>query len=199
MSLVFFLAAIHLHLLYGFDLVFIYGRNRCLAIYQFEPFFLEIWSWVDLFVFAVLPWLCLAVSNSLLVWKLKVSVREAEVSLGSGQADRTNDRKKAVSSITVTLISVSSAFLVLTFPISFIQITNFVYWMSGLYSTLFSSRVCFYFKQFSFPLWYANSSINFYIYCLTGTKFRKDAKQLLICRCHEKGDKASANETQLSR
>ena len=43
---------------------------------------LEYGAGVDMLIFSFLPWLCLAISNSLLVWKLKASVREAEVQPG---------------------------------------------------------------------------------------------------------------------
>ena len=41
-------------------------------------FLISIWSWVDLLIFSVLPWLCLVVSNSVLLWTLNVSIRQAQ-------------------------------------------------------------------------------------------------------------------------
>ena len=74
------------------------GHESCVMLKAYESFFFffffEIWSWVDMCIFSLLPWLCLAVSNSLLAWKLRLSLREAKLSLGSSQADRINDRKK---------------------------------------------------------------------------------------------------------
>ena len=188
-SMVLFMAAMHAHLLYGFDLQTYESEIRCSTAGEYRYFFVTIWSWVDLLIFSLLPWLCLVVSNTLLVLKLNVSVREAEVSLGSGQADRIDDRKKKAKSITVTLIAVSTAFLVLTFPMSLVQILSFVNWMNGIFHILSSSRAIYYLNQISFPLWYTNSSINFYVYCLTGTKFRKEVKRMLRCIFHEDLDK----------
>ena len=184
-SMVLFIAAIHTHLLYGVRVVNISGHRRCTVSKEYRPFFHVIWSWVDMLIFSLLPWMCLAVSNSLLVWKLNVSVREAKVSLGSGQAHRVTDRKKKATSITVTLIAVSAAFLVFTFPMSFIQVLNFVHWLNGSAYTVLSPWAVYYAYQISHPLWYANSCINFYIYCLTGSKFRREAKQTLSCVFHE--------------
>ena len=146
-------------------------------------------------IFSLLPWLCLAVSNSLLVWKLRLSLLEAKLNLGSGQADRINDRKKKAMSISITLIAVSTAFLLLTFPMSFYQIITFIYWMNGSINTLASSPAAYYTRQISYPLWYANSCINFYIYCLTGSKFRREAKQILRCMFHDDSDKQGGNTT----
>ena len=115
-SMALFIAAMHTHLLYGLHIGMSSGQKRCVFHTHYEPFFREIWTWVDMLCFSFLPWLCLAVSNSLLVWKLRLSLREANLNLGPGQADRINDRKKKATSISITLIAVSTAFLLLTFP-----------------------------------------------------------------------------------
>ena len=187
--MVVFIAAIHTHILYGMHVGMHDGRTQCIFHTYYLPFFQEIWSWVDLLMFSFLPWLCLAVSNSLLVWKLRLSLREAKLSLGSGQADRINDRKKKAKSISITLIAVSTAFLLLTFPMSCYQLINFVFWINtGTVLVLKSLRVFYYIHQISYPLWYANGCINFYIYCLTGSKFRREAKQILRCMFHDDSD-----------
>ena len=195
LSMTLFILIIHAHLLYGYDVETSGGLIICGPVKDYTPFVYEIWSMVDMLIFSLLPWLCLAVCNSLLVWRLKVSLREAKVSLGSGQADRINDRKKKATSITVTLVAVSCAFLILTFPLSFIQILNFIFWTSGSIEVLNSSRASYYAAQISFPLWYLNSCINFYVYCLTGSKFRTEAKQMLCCLFHEYKDKQVKNAT----
>ena len=194
--MVLFIVVIHTHILYGMHVGMQDGRRRCVLHKYYEPFFQEIWSWVDMLIFSLLPWLCLAVSNSLLVWKLRLSLSEAKLSLGSGQADRINDRKKKATSISITLIAVSTAFLVLTFPMSCYQLINFVFWITtGSVSVLRSLRVFYYIHQISFPLRYANSCINFYIYCLTGSKFRREAKQILRCMFNDDSDKQGGNTT----
>ena len=194
-SMILFISGIHTHLLYGYDVETSGSLILCVPVKDYMPFFFEIWSIVDMLIVSLLPWLCLAVCNSLLVWKLKVSIREAEVNLGPCQADRMNNRKKKVSSMTVTLVTVSVAFLTLTFPMSFIQILNFIFWTSGSIDVLNSSKVIYYAWGISFPLWYLNSCINFYVYCLTGSKFRKEAKQMLCCLFHEDIDKKVGNTT----
>ena len=194
-SMTVFISVIHAHLLYGYDVETSGGLTICGPIKDYMPFFREVWSIVDMLIFSLLPWLCLAVCNSLLLWKLKVSIREAEVSLGYGQADRIIDRRKKATSITATLIAVSAAFLILTFPMSFTQILNFVFWTSGSMEKLRSSRAYYYAIEISYPLWYVNSCINFYVYCLTGSKFRNEAKQLLSCKFHGHLDKPGRNKT----
>ena len=195
LSMVLFITAMHAHILYGLYVGMQDGLKTCVFRADYAPFFQEVWNWVDMLCFSLLPWLCLAVSNSLLVWKLRLSLREAKLSLGSGQADRINDRKKKATSISITLIAVSTAFLLLTFPMSFNQIITFMFWMHGSASTLRSLRVFYYIHHISYPLWYANSCINFYVYCLTGSKFRREAKQILRCIFHYDSDKQGGDTT----
>ena len=74
--------------MYGFHVGMLKGRKMCRLLGDYMRFYYEIWNWADMLVFSFLPWLCLAVSNSVLVWKLRLSLLEAKLSLGSGQADR---------------------------------------------------------------------------------------------------------------
>ena len=194
-STVLFMAAMHTHLLYGFQFTNDEDGKMCAASNDYMPFFLEIWSWVDMLIFSLIPWLCLAVSNSLLVWKLRVSVLEAKLSLGSGQADRITDRKKKSTSISITLIAVSTAFLLLTLPISVYQVLSFIFWKNGYLKALLLSLAGYYAQEICFVLWFSNSCINFYIYCLTGSKFRREAKQILRCMFPEHSDKQGRDTT----
>ena len=181
MSMSVVIAGMHGHLLYGISLIIRNDVRLCGLLPEYVTFFRSVWKWADLLLFCVLPWLCLTISNSLLVWKLKVSVREAEVSLGSGQVDRITDRKKKATSITVTLIAVSLAFLLLTFPMSFCQLLVFIGWLNGSLTSILSSRAFFYAQHLSRTFWNINSCINFYVYCLTGSKFKREAKQIFSC------------------
>ena len=192
-SMSLFMAGIHAHLLYGFR-VNSKPDPLCGLSSEYISFFNSVWAWVDLCIFSVLPWLCLAISNSLLVWKLKVSVREAEVSLGSGQADRITDRKKKATSITVTLVAVSVTFLLCTFPMSFTQVLIFIAWLNESLKSIFKSRGFFYTQHISRQFWYLNSCVNFYVYCLTGSKFRREAKQIFSC-LFQNLDKPGGNTT----
>ena len=203
------------HLLYGFGLKITNDVKVCGILPEYVYFFFSVWSWVDLLMCSVLPWLCLTISNSLLVWELNVSVHEAGDSLGPGQADRITDRKNKTTSITVTLIAVSAAFIILTFPLSCVQIFTFINWVNGSLRPIVSLRPFYYAQQLSIPLWFINSCINFYIYiyifkydlskslniqlntclvsllnfepvyiyiyCLTGSKFRRETKQVFSC------------------
>ena len=137
-----------------------------------------IWTWIDALLFSLLPFAILISSNSVLIWKVSDSVRKARATVASGQSDQLSSRTKKVSSLTVTLIVVSVVFFLLTGPMSLYLIIaplvidaekqsekesviiDLIYWLLNL-------------------MWYSNSAVNFYLYCLTGTKFRADAWNIL--------------------
>ncbi|KAL8590285.1 hypothetical protein ACOMHN_006401 [Nucella lapillus] len=130
--------------------------------------------WIDLVVSSFLPSLLLLLGNSALTLTLYGSMRQARQMTSQGDTTTTT-RKKATSSLTVTLISVSVTYLCLTLPVCVFSIVYeylddsdiyFVAWMELVW------MVCN-------LLWYCNSAINFYLYCLTGSKFRAQSKRLL--------------------
>ena len=85
----------------------------------------------------------------------------------------TNDEK--ASQMTRMLLGVSFAFLILTFPQSLrFFITTFVDYEQS------TSRFAIYnlYLIIASKLYGVNFSINFYLYCITGSQFRKDVKAL---------------------
>ena len=153
----------------------------CVLAGEYAEFFFSVWSWVDLLIFSVLPWLCLVVSNSVLLWTLNVSIRQAQHSLGSAHTDRFSDRKKQASSMTVTLFAVSTAFIVLNLPISCVQVLGFYHFMAGSLDYFYQSEVISFCNEVALAMWDINSAVNFYLYCLTGSKFRRELKKTFFC------------------
>ena len=167
----------------------------CVLTREYVGFYFSVWSWVDLLIFSVLPWLCLVVSNSVLLWTLNVSIRQAQHSLGSAHTDGFSGRKKQASSMTVTLFAVSSAFIILNLPMSCVQVTAFYHHMVGSLDIYYQSEVIAYCYEVALALWEMNSAVNFYLYCLTGSKFRRELKKtfrFMCCVRPESGTRASA-------
>ena len=83
----------------------------------------------------------------------------------------------------MTLIVVSTAFVVLTLPIT---VKNILF---SLYTSDFTPflkqqyiAVRSFFDSLAYMLVYWNYAINFYVYCLTGTRFRREFKNIVCCR-----------------
>ena len=163
----------------------------CIVVGDYVELYFSVWGLVDLLIFSVLPWLCLVVSNSVLLWTLKASIRQAQHSLGSAHTDRFSGRKKQASSMTVTLFAVSTAFIVLNLPISCVQVIGFYHHMVGSLDYFYQSEVITYCYEIFLALWQTNSAVNFYLYCLTGSKFRRELKKTLGCAAPERDTRAA--------
>ena len=100
-------------------------------------------------------------------------MREAMTNNTGNQEEASKTRENQVTRI---LLAVSIMFLVLTMPFFFVRI---------LYTIIDRKQNIPVYKltlQIAEILMYTNSAINFYLYCLAGSKFRRDAINL-FCRC----------------
>ena len=164
------------------------------ALYQ--EFSVSVWIRVDMFIYSVLPCALLISSNAVLGWKLAASIKEAQelksvsggaagTGTGAGAADANNNnssdrrRKAAASSTTVTIIIISSVFVVLTLPLmvynSWFQ--EYAVEESGKARALYD----FVYEVF-FLGGLSNYAWNFYLYCLTGSRFRGEFLDIMFRR-----------------
>ena len=180
--------------LYDKDIVKHNGTYTCNVLYtspEYEFFRTKIYPWLNSIGFALLPSALLVVSNSVLVWKVSRSVRTARATMATGQAGQVDSRAKKASSMTVTLIAVSLTFFLLTMPLS-------LYYIVFPYTTqkpdmgdtaLAVNELVF---DTLWHIWYANCTVNFYLYCLTGTRFRQQLREL-FCVKADKRHRASTD------
>ena len=165
------------HTLYGFDLVkFTNGTTeRCtFGSADYQRFWVSVWVMVSLLVYSLLPSMCLVVGNAVLGWKLTVAIKEARAKFSSRREDRKDSREKKASSVTVTIIIVSGAFVLITVPLT-------------TYNTFFhvyaSSAIDYFLYDLFFVFGMSNFAWNFYLYCLTGSKFREEFKKIMFGCC----------------
>ncbi|XP_025104591.1 probable G-protein coupled receptor 139 [Pomacea canaliculata] len=143
-------------------------------LYNFDFF---IYPWIDLVVSSIIPFCILIVGNSVLVWKVIQSVHVARV-MTAGGCDQVNSRQKKASSLTITLITVSLVFLLLSLP-ACIYLIIIPYINTDTDISLATVRFVWVVCNLA---WYANGAINFYLYCLTGSRFRNEVKSLFCGR-----------------
>lgn len=174
----------HSHYLYGFDITEHCKNNIVLCCPGesdwYHWFHIIVWPWVDLLEFSLLPFALLVVSNTVLVWRVLASLREARSTLAVVQSGASSSRDKKVSSLTLTLVTLSVSFLILTTPISLYLITRPYLLTPATFMKDMPLTAAFdVFWAAGNIMWYTNSAVNFYLYCLTGTKFRAEFKAIM--------------------
>ncbi|XP_076435750.1 type-1 angiotensin II receptor A-like [Babylonia areolata] len=168
------IALIYSHYLYGFHLRYFEdtGEFMCtIVLGPYQQFVYEVFTYIDLVLYSVLPFTCIFAANSVLVWKLRATIREIRHKVAEKESFAA--REKAASSVTLTIILVSVAYVVLTLPVAVYFISLYIYDPSAVMSVE-DRAVSELTRAVTFMMMFANSAVNFYLYCLTGAKFRKE-------------------------
>ena len=119
-ALVIVVMLVHAHILHTHEIRETnLGKKSCALRLDYNQF-AEAWQWADLLMTSFLPFLFLAASNSVLIWKLTSAVKSARMTLSSAQSDQSAARNSRASSVTLTLICLSLTFLLLTMPYSLV-------------------------------------------------------------------------------
>ena len=174
------------HILYGHSLVTADNNRFAECHFSFvsegyAEFFNGVWGRVDMALSVVLPFACLLVTNTVLVRTVGRSLREARETLAEGRSsDQFASRDKKLSAMTVTLIVTSLAFLLLTLPITVFMLVETALDFHTVEDVRLKAEhrmagaVCA-------MLWFTNLAINFYLYCLTGARYRAAFLRLFGC------------------
>ena len=158
-------------------------------------------SWIYLLTNAVIPFTIILVFNLRIINQVHLRSRRLAlrtVSLGglqdvesmnSAMSDgcafenhesSTSSRERMTSSrdaqLTVTLLLVTMALLVLALPL-YVHYVTFMF-LDRYQTPLSLARFSFSYN-FTNNLYYTSSAINFFLYCLSGSKFRQDLKNML--------------------
>ena len=184
------------HVPYGYDVVVTGedGAGVCGHGSQaYHAFNADYWVYVEIVTFALLPFLCLVVGNGVLAWTLAVSVSAAKTSLATSDTRQMDDRRKKASSTTTTVMLVSFVFIVLNLPLFVLLVVSSSNNLDardregeGQEKTGQQEEYTdFFIQSFVAVLLHCNSAVNFYLYCLTGTRFRQELKLMMsntFCR-----------------
>ena len=164
------------HMLYGFRVVGTYYRRCSVISRSYELFILNVWPKIDMFIFSVVPFVCLSISNSVLIVKLRASVKSVSDQLATSDIQQAS-RVTSANSVTLTAIIVSLTFVFLTLPLALYNTVIFAIGRSHTSETrdllIFIGNIVYYLGDINF-------CINFYLYCLTGKKFRNEFK-IIFC------------------
>ena len=154
--------------------------GQCLA-YGTGGVLSKIYSWSSFVLNAIIPFTLLIYMNFVIVKAVKNS-REmfgAKTSAGTDQGleIRQKNMKSAENQLTIMLLSVTMLFFILLCP----TYIRFIYLSFAERDTPSQYANSMLFFQISSKLYSTNSGINFFLYCISGRKFRKDLQEILFC------------------
>ncbi|KAL8598031.1 hypothetical protein ACOMHN_062629 [Nucella lapillus] len=133
---------------------------------------------VELCLASVLPFLFLILANSVLIYHVSKSLRLSHRITAKTEQQKATSRSEKVSSMTLTLILTSVAFLVLSLPLCALVIyLDHVGFYRGEIEDESLNQTLALAETVCFLLWTSNSAVNFYIYVLSGSKFRQETRR----------------------
>ncbi|KAL8608180.1 hypothetical protein ACOMHN_016635 [Nucella lapillus] len=162
-----------------FTFAYRYESKGCLPRLKYMEF-IYIFTWLDLLWSSAIPFVLLLVGNSILIHHVIKSISLSRQMRGNVNKQTTSAVSK-VYPMTITLILTSAVFIVLTLPICVFDVYrrmfNFDDASDNVRAELYLTRAV---TQF---LWMTTSASNFYLYMLSGSKFRQIAKECLCLPC----------------
>ena len=138
----------------------------------------------------ILPFVLLLIMNCVIIKTLRNRSNIRSEIQGQGQNDsQTSKVRSSENQITVTLLVVTFSFLELTTPfyIIFIYLTSF-----GMGSTPRGLATFYLVYHIGEKSYYTNYAINFFLYIISGQKFRTDLIKLFPC-CEETPNNTSTH------
>lgn len=159
------------------------GRRRAMCM-TIAPHFDMPWKWIDSSLASFIPFTIIFIGNLLIVSKLYLSQKKKK---GKMQVNTVN----STSSTTVILVVVSTCFLLLTLP----SCIYFLGQTRGIWPR--TTNTLFY--RSAMLLYYTNNTINFWLYFVSGAKFRQALKLMLPCSVFFKGVDEQKNNHSSSK
>ena len=186
-AILIFLLGLNSHLLYGMvhkeqldESTNATITSKCVEINdKYGDFFNLTWPWIDLCAFCLIPFSVIVIGNGFILFKVIKSQRKTKArivpSINTGETRPSHRTTSKHSSMTAMLFTLNMVFLVTTSPVSIYNI-GYTHWVSdGTHQTYASLDLWWAIVNM---LMYTNNSLNFLLYCLSGTRFRQEVKRL---------------------
>ena len=171
--------------------------NWCLPYGNGSTIWSQVYLYTEMMISFVFPFISLITMNSVIIYRLRnrsnflvaSSPHQGHV---EGQGENEGQTRKTTSienQITVTLLAVTFSFLILTTP-GYIMTIYIV--LIGTGSTPKGVATFNLLFQVAEKVYYTNNAINFFLYVISGKKFRTDLGRLFPC-LREKTSDASVS------
>ena len=143
-------------------------------------------TWISLFVNGIIPLSMLIYMNYIIVQTIRNSVKmfrstskfEHISHKRMGMETRQNKMKSAENQLTVMLLLVTILYLFLQIP-GYIR-NIYVKFVTQDTPAKFASSVLFFMLTYTLSI--TSNGINFFLYCISGNRFRNDLKEMLCCK-----------------
>ena len=156
----------------------------------------KMYTWFTFIFNAVIPFTMLIHMNFVIVntvRKSHVFFKANNEITGKGRHQGMDTRKKTMKSVekhlVIMLLLVTILFLILLCPTYF----RFIYLVLAKRDTPFEYAQSMLFSEITGKLYASNSGIIFFLYCISGKKFRNELKEILCCRCQRKDQLQSSS------
>ncbi|KAL3837073.1 hypothetical protein ACJMK2_022457 [Sinanodonta woodiana] len=174
-------------LIFGLNLHFVWTfqeisdpvlKHSCAAKREYTSFINRIWYWIDGTSYSLSPIVIIAFLNGMIIHGIR-KARKKHRDLTNIRIDGMKERSRQERQITIMLITLCVVFCILTLPnCIFFVLKDTWNWNQSNYQIALYSLL----YQIVFVLSDFHQSVNFYLYCLTGKKFRNQFKTVVMCR-----------------
>ena len=180
---------------YNIPSLFLSGMIGDLCInYGISSIFSKVHSWFSFVMNAIIPFTLLIHMNFVIVKTVKNSRKMFSTkSINAGMDSRQKRMKSVENQLTIMLLLVTTLFFILFCP----AYIRFIYLLFAKQDTPSSYAISMFLYQVTYKLYTSNSGINFFLYCISGQKFRNDLKEVLCCCCQIK-DQLKSSSTGVS-
>ncbi|XP_070198888.1 growth hormone secretagogue receptor type 1-like [Littorina saxatilis] len=186
--LVLLMFTINLHFFWTVEIVErpVDGKNvsNCEAAPHHQQLVIDVWPWVDACIYSFVPFIVILVLNILIICEVVDARNQRRIMQNTpehGHYQHARLRCGEGTKLTIMLLTVSFTFLLTTLPMNVSLIVT-AFWKP--YDKNFMRQIV----QFKLAntvaelLMYVNHSINFFLYCATGNKFRQQIAYMLHCK-----------------
>jgi len=161
--------------------------TQCVASIGFQTLIEDVWPWVDAAIYSFIPFVVIMVLNAMIMHQVIVSKRDrgqlcqessTNLTLRASHGAMEVTKKTESTRLTIMLLTVSFTFLITTFPmnttvIATSYVTRTTSMSNGLVTDLELAAKLILLRTVCELLMYVNHSINFFLYCAAGQKFRR--------------------------
>ena len=151
-------------------------RDSCVA-YVLGGFITKIYSWISFLVNFIILFSLLIHMNYAIVKAVRNSRKMFGTREDQGMDTWSRTMKSAENQLTIMLLLVTMLLLILLFP-TYIRYIFSTFVGRDTPSKYATSSLMY---EITYKLYTTNSGINFFLYCISGERFRNDLKQIMCC------------------